>query len=333
MEMAQFDYILGNESLKNYFHSAMEHNRVSHAYILEGEKGSGKKLLAESFTRLLQCESSEEKPCGSCTSCIQIDHRNHPDVIWVKHEKTNIITVEEVREQIINTIDIKPYRAPYKIYIIDEAEKMNEAAQNAILKTIEEPTGFAILFLLTTNRGAFLQTILSRCILLEVKPVKTELIRQYLMEEKGIDEGMADFYAGFSMGNLGKAISVASSEQFGEIRSLAMDMMKSIYELEAYEMDDLVKQCKEYKDYMADYFDILRMWYRDVLILKTTDDRDKVIFKNMMMVLRKHVSMLSLYEIDQIFSEIAEAERKLRSYVNFEASMDLMLLNIRSWYH
>ena len=145
--MAELNEILGNERIKEHFITAVHHKKISHAYIMEGDKGSGKKMLAEAFSKILQCEGRETtglvESCGKCESCIQMEHHDHPDVIWVSHEKPNVISVGEIREQIVNTVEIMPYKGPYKIYIVDEAEKMNAAAQNAILKTIEEPPEYA----------------------------------------------------------------------------------------------------------------------------------------------------------------------------------------------
>ena len=194
--MADINDILGNERVKEHFIAAVHHKKISHAYIIEGDKGSGKKMLAAAFSKILQCETrqktEEERACNQCESCIQMENKDHPDVIWVSHEKAGVISVGEIREQVVNTVDIMPYKGPYKIYIIDEAEKMSVAAQNAILKTIEEPPEYAIIFLLTTNRGAFLDTILSRCILLETKPVSGKMIERYLGERYKIPEEEAE---------------------------------------------------------------------------------------------------------------------------------------------
>ena len=201
--MADINDILGNERVKEHFIAAVHHKKISHAYIIEGDKGSGKKMLASAFSKILQCETrqktEEERACNQCESCIQMENKDHPDVIWVSHEKAGVISVGEIREQVVNTVDIMPYKGPYKIYIIDEAEKMNVAAQNAILKTIEEPPEYAIIFLLTTNRGAFLDTILSRCILLETKPVSGKMIERYLGERYKIPEEEAEFASGLSL--------------------------------------------------------------------------------------------------------------------------------------
>ena len=157
--MAELNEILGNERIKEHFITAVHHKKISHAYIMEGDKGSGKKMLAEAFSKILQCEGRETtglvESCGKCESCIQMEYHDHPDVIWVSHEKPNVISVGEIREQIVNTVEIMPYKGPYKIYIVDEAEKMNAAAQNAILKTIEEPPEYAVIFYLLRTEEHF----------------------------------------------------------------------------------------------------------------------------------------------------------------------------------
>jgi len=327
--MHELDRILGNEQIKNYFLSAITHDKISHAYIFEGEKGSGKKTLASAFAKILLCEAEEGKPCGKCSSCIQVDHRNHPDVIWVNHEKPNVISVGEIRSQLVSTIDIQPYKGPYKIYIIDEAEKMNQAAQNAVLKTIEEPAEYSVLFLLASNRGAFLPTVLSRCITMGVKPVPAPLIRRYLIEEKGIDPGMADFYAGFSMGNVGKAAAIASSTEFNQMREHALDLLRSFHEADLYELDGKAKECRAYKDRIREYLDILRIWFRDLLIWKTTGDESRLVFRDALGSLRVQAERLSLESLSRIFDRLDETERRQKANVNFEPSMDLLFFAVR----
>ena len=327
--MNDLEKILGNESIKDYFQFAISRGRVSHAYILEGEKGCGKKTLAAAFSKMMQCQADSGKPCGKCTSCIQIDHRNHPDVIWVTHEKANVISVGEIRDQVVNTIDISPYKGPYKIYIVDEAEKMNPAAQNAILKTIEEPADYAVIFLLTNSRGAFLPTILSRCIAMSVKPVPDDKIRHYLMEHEKIDEGMADFYTGFAMGNLGRAIRIANSPDFNQMREHAFRLLRSMHEWEIYELDELARQCKAYKDQINDYLDIIRLWFRDILVWKILKTREKLFFSNALSSIQTQEKQLSLEAINEINDRISQTERQIRANVNFEPSMDLLFLFIR----
>ena len=166
----KFQDIIGQEQITGHLQNAIRMGKVSHAYIIQGEAGSGKKMLADIFATTLQCEEGGIEPCGRCQSCKQAISGNHPDIRHVIHEKATI-GVDDIRLQLNNDIMVKPYSRPYKVYIIDEAEKMTEQAQNAMLKTIEEPPEYAVILLLTVNAKLLLPTILSRCILLNVRPV------------------------------------------------------------------------------------------------------------------------------------------------------------------
>ena len=198
-----FEEILGNEMVKDHFKKAIQNHKISHAYILTGEAGMGRKSIANAFAMTLLCEKGGSEPCMICHSCKQVMSGNHPDLIYVTHEKPGSIGVDDVREQINDTIMIRPYSSYYKIYIVDEAEKMNQQAQNALLKTIEEPPAYAVILLLTTNADSFLPTILSRCITLNLKVVKEDVIKSYLMKTYHIPDYQADVCAAFSQGNVG----------------------------------------------------------------------------------------------------------------------------------
>ena len=168
--MAGFNDIYGQDAMKEYMENVLETRQISHAYIIAGEKSSGKEFIARIFARALQCEKGGTQPCGECHSCRQALSGNHPDIIRVMHEKPGSIGVEDIRSQVNNDIVIKPYYGPYKIYLINEGEKMTVQAQNALLKTLEEPPAYGIILILTANVGALLPTIQSRCVKLEMKP-------------------------------------------------------------------------------------------------------------------------------------------------------------------
>ena len=201
--MAGFKDIIGHEQIIEHLKNAISMGKVSHAYILNGPDLSGKMMIAEAFAMALQCENMDTMiaggrdvdGCMECRSCRQAADHNQPDIIYVTHEKPNNISVDEIRAQLNNDIAIKPYSSKYKIYIIDEAEKMNQQAQNALLKTIEEPPAYGVILLLTTNADSFLPTIRSRCITLNLKAVKDELIHKYLMEKLHIPDYQADVYS------------------------------------------------------------------------------------------------------------------------------------------
>ena len=196
--MAGFSEIIGHEQIIEHLQNAIRLKKVSHAYILDGEEGSGKMLLASAFAQTLQCEKGGVEPCGICHSCVQAQSLNQPDIIRVTHEKPNSIGVDDIRDQLCSDILIRPYSSPWKIYIVDEAEKMTVQAQNALLKTIEEPPAYGMVLLLTENSQSFLPTILSRCVTLKLRPVKDEQIRKYLMEELRVPDYQADVCTAFA---------------------------------------------------------------------------------------------------------------------------------------
>lgn len=278
--MANFSDIIGHEDIVKHFKSSIELSKVSHAYILNGEKGVGKKTLASVVAKSLQCESGEADPCGKCKSCLQAETGNQPDIIWIKHEKPNVISVDEIRTQLVNDIDLKPYSSRYKIYIVPDSQMMNQQAQNALLKTLEEPPEYAIIMLLTNNVDKFLPTILSRCIVLNFKPVEPLHMMEYLVSNIGVDQEKARFCTDFAQGNLGKAVRLAISPDYNEIREDSVRLLRRISDMEMDEIIQAVKNMGKYKLDIADYIDIMTMWFRDILMVKISNSPNKIIFKH-----------------------------------------------------
>ncbi|MDE6064421.1 MAG: DNA polymerase III subunit delta', partial [Lachnospiraceae bacterium] len=277
--MAEFRDIIGQEQIKSHLKNAIATGKVSHAYIINGERFSGKEFVARVFAMALQCEKGGEEPCQQCHSCKQALSGNQPDIIYLTHEKPGSIGVDDIRTQINGDVAIKPYSSPYKIYIISEAEKMTVQAQNALLKTLEEPPAYAVILLLTTNVNSLLQTILSRCVILHMKPVSDELIKKFLMEQMQVPDYKADVCAAFARGNVGKAKHLASSEDFEKVKEEAISLLKYVHDMDVTEMIAAIKKIAEYKLDVEDYLDILAIWYRDVLLFKATRDANQLVFR------------------------------------------------------
>lgn len=327
--MATFKDIIGQEQLKEHLQNAISMNKVSHAYIINGERSSGKEFVAKIFAMTLQCEKQGTEPCGECHSCKQAMSQNHPDIIFVSHEKPNTIGVEDIRNQINNDIVIKPYSGPRKIYIINEGEKMTVQAQNALLKTLEEPPGYAVILILTANVDAFLPTILSRCVVLNMKPVADELVKKYLMSELHVPDYKANICVAFARGNIGKAKLLASSEEFEKVKEEAITLVKYINDMETNEIVKAIKKISEYKLDVNDYLDILSVWYRDVLLYKATRDINSLIFRDELQQITR-VADRSTYEgIENIVNALEQAKRRLQANVNFDLTMELLLLTIQ----
>lgn len=327
--MNGFEQIVGQEPIIEHLKNAIQHEKVSHAYIFSGEEGAGKRMLAAAFAKTLQCREKGSEPCGICPSCIQAENGNQPDIIWISHEKPASIGVEDIREQVVGDIQIKPYSSPRKIYIIDEAEKMTVPAQNTLLKTIEEPPAYGVLLLLTTNAEAFLPTILSRCVTLNLKPVSNKKMKTFLMEEINLPDYKADLCVAFAQGNVGKAMKLARSEHFEEMKAHVIRVFRTI---DTMELSDLLAALQEFEQFKADiydYLDLSLVWFRDVLLFKVTHDANVLVFREEVSALRKHASHSSYEGLELIITAIDKAKIRLRANVKFELAMELMLLTIK----
>lgn len=327
--MGSFKDVIGHKNIIGYIKNAVQDDKVSHAYILNGARGSGKKMLAALFAETLLCEAGGPEPCNKCHSCRQVDSGNHPDLIYVKHAQLNSISVDEIRSQVNNDIMIKPYQGHYKIYIIDDADLLTQQAQNALLKTIEEPPEYAVIFLLTENAESLLPTITSRCVMLKLRNIKDTLIKKYLMEKMEVPDYKAEMCTAFAQGNIGRAVLLAKSERFNEIREESVNLLKNIREMELNELAEAIRHIHAYKLEVEDYFDIIMIWYRDVLMYKATKDVDKIVFKELIPEIKERARKSSYEGIELVLDGLEKAKARLRANVNFTLVMELLFMTIK----
>ena len=327
--MSGFGGIIGHKDVVKHLQNAIRTKKISHAYILNGEKGSGKRTIASVFAMALNCENEENAPCETCHSCRMAMSKNHPDITEVTHDKPNAISVDDIRSQVVEDVQVRPYSSPYKVYIINDAEKMTQQAQNALLKTIEEPPSYVVILLLTTNAAALLPTILSRCIMLNTKPVPDDQVRAYLMEHAKIPDYQADICVAFAQGNIGKAVQLATSENFNEIKAAAIHLLTHIHKMDIAEISAAVKAVSEFKLDIRDYLDILAVWFRDVLYFKATNDANGIIFRENLRVIQQYTRHISYEGVEQILDGIQKAKARLTANVNFELTMELLFLLIK----
>ena len=297
--MMGFNNIIGHEEIIGHLKNAIESGKISHSYIFTGEPGSGKKLLAGTFAATLQCEAGGTEPCQKCDSCKKAMGKNHPDIIMVSHEKPGTITIDEIRDQVINDIDIRPYYSPYKIYIIADADLMTPQAQNALLKTIEEPPEYAVILLLTN------------------------------MEHLHVPDYQAEIDASFAQGSIGRAKEAATSQEFAEMTQNALRILKYANTMEVYELSDAIKSLSEDKQNINDYLDIFQFWFRDVLMFKATQEIDNLVFKQEINFIREQAKQRSYENLENILDSIQKTKVRLKANVNFDLAFELLFLTIR----
>ena len=327
--MAGFQDIIGQQQIKEHLQNAISTGKISHAYIINGEKSSGKEFIAKVFAMALQCERGGTEPCQECRSCKQALSGNHPDIIKVVHEKPNTISVDDIRTQVNGDIAVKPYSSAYKVYVINEAEKMTPQAQNVILKTLEEPPEYAVLLLLTANVNSLLPTIRSRCVVLDMKPVADSLVKEYLCRQLAVPDYKAEVCAAFARGNVGKAKMLATSEEFENVKAEALALLKYIQDMDLNEIVAAVKKIMQYKLEIQDYLDICAIWYRDALLFKATSDMNHLIFREEIQALRRTAQRSSYEGIENIIKALDTAKRRLDANVNFELVMQLLMMTIQ----
>ncbi len=321
--------VIGQEQMTQNLENALSHKKISHAYLFQGERLSGKRMIADLFARALQCEGEGNKPCNQCRSCKQAINGNHPDIIYVEHDKPNVISVDNIRTQINGDIAIKPYSSAYKIYIVDEAEKMNTQAQNALLKTLEEPPEYAVIMLLSTRAEAMLPTILSRCVALHTKPVSDDKIKQFLMHQIQIPDYRASICASFARGNVGRAIQLAANEDFDRMKAEVLGHLKAIFEMEIHQMASAAKKITEEKFDIEDYLDLCFIWYRDVLLYKACGDRRHLVFLEEIRDIERIGEQYTYEAIKNVIDAIERARSRIKSNVNFDLTMELLFMEMK----
>ncbi len=324
--MYTFENIVGNENIVNSFIKSSENNTVSHAYILDGKEKTGKQLISKTFAKLLLCENSKSKPCLSCSSCISFETGNNPDFFFIESDKKSL-GVSDVRENIIKNLETKPFKYKYKVFIIKDAHNMTVQAQNAILKTIEEPPNFAIFILLSKNYNSFLPTILSRCVLFKIKPLSPAIIKQFLIN-KNINQTMAKFYSIYSRGSIGRALNIAYSEKFINFRQDIINDIVKLDSLDLIQMYNLIKKYEDIKEDINDILDIYLLVYRDSLIFKQTNNFNMIIQTDIKTNI-KEISNMSTKNLVNKIEALLKAKLYLEQNSNFNMTMECLFLKLK----
>ena len=324
--MYTFEEIRGNTPLVEQLRRSAASGRSSHAYLFLGGAGAGKRLIANTFAKALQCEG-EKRPCDSCKSCHAFNHGNHPDVIYfqpLKNGKT--YTIEDVREQLLETVDLKPFQYEKKIYIIEKADTLNIQSQNALLKTLEEPPAHAVFLLLAERAEAFLPTILSRVVVMKIRPLSAETIADYLMQAGHLAEE-SHILSAYAQGRIGQALELVEDEGFREMRQDILGKLEALPSMSEGEASLLAKDLECYKNDLR-FLDIMELWYRDLLTAKSLREEGYLIQRD-----KKDAIFRAAKEPAALLAKKAAAVRtarmRLAQNANFRLTMEVMLMDLK----
>ncbi len=286
-----FEEILGQERAKRVLTRALAQNKMPHAYLFYGAEGLGRFKTALALAEVLMCKQGEGDACGECSTCKRVAGEKHPDLIvvrpesrkgtkeWIIDPDLGTIRIEQIRE-FQRWISVRSFEGGWKIGIFLGADKMNQAASNALLKTLEEPPPSSLLVLVSPTRGQLLPTIVSRCQPVHFAPLPPEDLEAFLSERLELAEEELPLVSALSGGCPGKALKM-DPEWVTEVRREWLDRLRAFLvsgpqaELTGF-AEELVQS-----EHLLDVLDLYESWYRDLLVSRT-DQPERIINRDYM---------------------------------------------------
>jgi DNA polymerase-3 subunit delta' len=315
-----FDDITGHDRSISILNRAVTSGKTAHAYLFEGIDGCGKRKTALALIQALFC--SEGTGCGTCPSCLKLRTDNHPDLHLLEPDGT-FIKIDQIRE-LQKELSFRPYEAKRKACIIEAADKLNISAANALLKTLEEPPGSAIIILLTTEANAILPTIRSRCQLLRFAPLPRNTIRDYLIAH-GISHEVADSAANLARGSLGKALEISQLNSLAQRSSLLAELCS--FSLSA--VSDLFAASERLsadKTVALESLEALITFLRDLLTFSCGGE--DIVNQDMLPLLEQEATRLSPDRVMERISFVTEARQALQFNANPRLTLDLLFMRL-----
>ncbi|NLY66669.1 MAG: DNA polymerase III subunit delta' [Tissierellia bacterium] len=321
-----FSDIYGHEKTIKVLQRAIEKDNIFHSYLFVGEEAIGKKLVALTFAKTLLCKKSATEPCNSCNSCLKFDSFNHPDLEFIEPEKGLI--KKEIIDKLIKSMSISPLESKRKIVIIDDCHKMGMEAQNALLKTLEEPPSYVNIILITSNMKNLIPTIVSRTQIIKFNPVENGKIVELLVDKYSKDKEEASFIAHFTKGSIGKSIDLSQSQEFFNLRDNTINHIHSVVKGDRLNIFSSIDFFVENKDQIEEIMDIILYWFRDLLIYKETENPNLILNRDKIQLLFNE-TFLDTEKINDIIDNVMDTKRLIEQNVNFQLAVETMLLNMQ----
>ncbi|CCL85347.1 DNA polymerase III subunit delta' [Clostridioides difficile] len=304
-----FENIIGQDFAKKYLTNSIKKNKLNNAYMFEGMDGIGKKKFADELSKLLLDYENLE---------------NSPDYVLIKPDG-NSIKIAQIRN-LQSDIVIRPHK-DYKIYIINNAEKMTVEAQNALLKTLEELPNYAIIILVTNNKESLLETIKSRCDIIKFSPIPIEDLKRYLINT-GIEEERAQLLAIFSRGSIENALNLSQSSEFSMMREDIQQYIQIMLDKNIVEILNIPNNMEKYRGKIIALLDMMINYFRDIILLKENVNKNMLINVDKLVFIQNMSGKISYSQLSKIIDIIEDAKSKIKSNCNFNISIQVMSLNI-----
>jgi len=266
--------VYGHDWAVAHLQQSMAHERIRHGYLLVGAESVGKETLARQFAMALNCTDPDRKPCGQCSACRRIATGNHPDVLYTQRDsETSPLKIEELRSM-MQKLALKPFEARYRIAVFRDFDTAQPRAQDALLKTLEEPAPHAILILLAKSLEPVLPTITSRSQVIHLRPAAVHTVYETLTEIFNADEDRAQLLAHLSAGRIGWAISALHNEEVLGQRAGAFELLINILGMTRVERFKLSDDLSKDKAALITLLELWLSFWRDVFLLAENSGLD-----------------------------------------------------------
>ncbi len=318
-----FAQILGHDRQKDILRRALGSGRLAHAYLFSGPDGVGKRLMALALVRGVFCR--EGAGCGDCLACRKVDHGNHPDLHLLEAEGASI-KIDQVRD-LQRQMALRPLEAPRKVALVDGADRLSPSAANALLKTLEEPTGEALFILLTSRPEGVLPTIRSRCQRLPFGRLAPKLLRKTLIERLGLDEVQGHLLAALSEGSFRKALG-KDRELYLEKRRELLKAVTALSPGSILPLFTLAGELAEDKERLPDILEILQAFYRDLILVRHGRPREELVNIDLMEKIEREASRESVTSLLRKLDALGACRRQLDRNVNRQLALEVLLLRL-----
>jgi DNA polymerase-3 subunit delta' len=341
-----FDQIAGNARVKEVLNRILQSDRLPGALLFAGEEGVGKKLFAQEVARTLNCRTPRNnEACGQCSACTRIAKINYPEredgdewnqIIWTDHPDVGLVVapkrvlrVEQMR-QIEKEANFRPFEGKARVFLVDEADKLNDASANALLKVLEEPPRTSHLILITARPAMLLPTILSRCQMIRFAPLTPAEIESHLVRNKLADAKTAGVRARAAGGSIGRALSgdlVSFTSQrkamLGVLNALVMTNDRAQLLRSAEQLNEA-----QYKDEFEERLDVLETLVRDAWMLSLGVKPELVVNADLLPELEKVSARLNPARAADWLLQIEDVREQLIVNVNRKVTTDALFLTM-----
>lgn len=329
-----FDKLYGNEPVKKSLIKALETGHISNSYVFEGIAGVGKRFCADIFAGALVCENNAGNgvgPCGVCSACVKAASKNHPDIIRLERMsgKTSV-GVDEVREQILSEVFLKPYLARRRVFIIGDGDLLSVEAQNALLKVLEEPPEYVTFMICVTGQDNLLATVLSRSCVISFFPLSYEEVSGCLAERFGEGDRVR-LSAGLAQGSIGAALNFMSDDR---AEKLFEDSVEHMTELSrgAVKVREAADFMIEEKENIGQIIDFMLTFIRDCVFVKYGLE-GRVIYDGKLSQMRVFTAGIEKKGLVSAFNRLIDLKLRLKQNLNFNASVSETVMRIWEDFH